>query len=70
MTPAATVAASIVSGLAVPPAGQAAALAAWTIIVTQIQAMVLTGTINVTGLATGVLSGAATAPVVATGTIT
>jgi hypothetical protein len=69
MIPAVTVAQSIVASLGVPPAGQAAAVAAWTSIVAQIQTMVVSGTVTVTGTATGAMGGGAGVPVVGTGTI-
>jgi hypothetical protein len=71
MTPAATVAQSIVSGINVPESGQADALAAWTTIVTQLQAMIVAGTVTVPSLGLIAPPGAAGGPVTgaAVGTI-
>lgn len=66
MTPAATVAAQIVSDLAVPPQGVAVATTEWIAIITRIQAMIRAGTVNTTitaGVAAGVQSGVSTAVV-------
>lgn len=69
MIPASTVAQSIVTALAVPADGQAAALASWTLIIAQLQLMIVAGTVTVTGTATGAMGGGPGVPVVGTGTI-
>lgn len=71
MTPAATVAAQIVSDLGIPVAGQTLATTEWTHVIARLQAMISSGTVSVTmaaGITTGVQTGSGTATTTGTST--